>query len=262
MWVDKLQSLDISYVNDFMVLIVFLLQTIAEQNPRVVEHASGLAVLAVLNPKKNLWLQKCPDLQWTPDLWFHSNRCLQVDVKRLLTYSSGKRIQSGYTLVLFDVTSSFCKVVRLVYVFLFYIVYLCLFTVSRFVLPGWVVEEGSKSERLQGAGKFGKANWPNNIQSIQSCSVKNFPNLTHENAHDPCSWATGRYHRNGGRMTTRTKFGGEVFGWVDSLAVGIRWGCMYGGLLNCSAYFEEVTPIGPISHDTKDVFDPLLLQVL
>jgi len=63
MWVNTLQSLNISYVNDLMVLIVFLLQTIAEQNPRVVEHASGLAVLAVLNPKKNLWLQKCPDLQ-------------------------------------------------------------------------------------------------------------------------------------------------------------------------------------------------------
>ena len=237
MWVDTLQSSDISYVNELMVLIVFLLQTIAEQNPRVVEHASGLAVLAVLNPKNNLWLQKCPDLRWTPDLWLHSNRCLQVDVKRLQTYSSGKRIQSGYTLVLFDGTSSFCKVVRLVDDFLFYIlcwklfiyVYLCLVSVCRFVLPGWVVEEGSKSERLQGAGKFGKANWPNNIQSIQSCSVKNFPNLTHENAHDPCSWATGRYDRNGGRMTTRTKFGGKCLGGLIAWPLGSVGDACMGG---------------------------------
>lgn len=175
-----------------------------------------------LESKEKFMVAKVPRFAVNPDLWLHATGVCKWTLNdyKLIPQAKGSKVVTPWFCLMslhvlqsctfswwFFVLYSMLKVVYLC-------IYLCLVTVCRFVLPGWVVEEGSNSERLQGAGKFGKANWPNNIQSIQSCPVKNFPNLTHENAHDPCSWATGRYDRNGGRMTTRTKFGGSVWvGW-------------------------------------------------
>ena len=149
MWVDTLQSLDIYFW-------CFSIANHRKQNPWVVEHACGLSVL---NPTKMLWLQKFPDLQWTLNpqpLISQQHSCLHLDFRWLLFTS--KRIQSGCTSVLFYVTSFFSKSCTFGW---WIIVLCCLFVLCRFVLVGWVVEEGSKSERLQGfqgAGKFGKAN--------------------------------------------------------------------------------------------------------